>query len=480
MVTLATFSIMASMIAINAATPSSVRRIHAAAERSGERYSAKNTNVADLRRSGVRRAPGAEDAPLMRPKWEIYYYNDNGWTQIGRCDYEYDSNGQPVSFVLDDEGDLSTTIMEYDEYGQRTLLQTFKGTGENMVNESKRTYVYDPIAHNFCIERMGYDWSGSQWQTNYFCETNEVTRNAAGNITEILKSLPYSTGKMVPAYHSVWGYDDPAGEAVSFRYYMNMTGEETSWILYDNTAYSDIKWDRTDGQLTGDLLDMIEGANRFSSVTVYYEDQPDGYIFVSYPEGDEPGYKLVMTTNDPDEIGMSEVLELLDADVYTLKYTASEYFDPETGEISAEPTYQFTNITASDSHGNIIYSENYETLAGEEPELVSGEKYELTYDDDGNLKESLLSVYYYDDGEYFEQSRTVYGDYIDVKSGVDGVYAQSGLLINGLEASADALIAVFSTDGRLVASADGRLDLSVLPCGMYIVRCGEESLKFIR
>ena len=80
-----------------------------------------------------------------------------------------------------------------------------------------------------------------------------------------------------------------------------------------------------------------------------------------------------MTTNDPDEIGMSEVLELLDADVYTLKYTASEYFDPETGEISAEPTYQFTNITASDSHGNIIYSENYETLAGEEPELVSGE-----------------------------------------------------------------------------------------------------------
>ena len=68
--------------------------------------------------------------------------------------------------------------MEYDEYGQRTLLQTFKGTGENMVNESKRTYVYDPIAHNFCIERMGYDWSGSQWQTNYFCETNEVTRNA--------------------------------------------------------------------------------------------------------------------------------------------------------------------------------------------------------------------------------------------------------------------------------------------------------------
>ena len=109
MVTLATFSIMASMIAINAATPSSVRRIHAAAERSGERYSAKNTNVADLRRSGVRRAPGAEDAPLMRPKWEIYYYNDNGWTQIGRCDYEYDSNGQPVSFVLDDEGDLSTT-----------------------------------------------------------------------------------------------------------------------------------------------------------------------------------------------------------------------------------------------------------------------------------------------------------------------------------------------------------------------------------
>ncbi|MDE5902688.1 MAG: hypothetical protein K2H21_05665 [Muribaculaceae bacterium] len=449
-------------------------------------------NVERFRANRAPKAPlRSEAAKIMRPSWERQYVNEYGeWTFMGEVQYEYDAKGNEIKSVLHEDNYVSTEISEYDEYGSRTLLVEMSGEGESARNSSKRTYEYDAVVHDYCIRRMGYDWSGSDWLPNYFCETNEITRNADGNITEILKSIPYSGGEdMVPAYHTVWGYDEASGEADSYAYYMNMTAATPTWKLYLDTEYRDIKWDRTDGQLTGELLYMLEGSNRLASATVYYQGEPDGYVFVTYPEDGSEGYLMLMTTNDPDEVGMSQEMKVsADADGgMTYVFTQTEYFDEETGEISTSPSYTLREEYAFDAKGNLTRDEIYEGVADEEPVLVSGQLIENTYDADGNLTEVLMRSFQYDDdteeGEYVEELRIEYGDYVDAASAGICVAKRdvAALHMDGLTAVAEGCgIDVYSVDGSKVAGGEGAVSLKELPAGIYVVRAAGESLRVRR
>lgn len=75
---------------------------------------------------------------------------------------------------------------------------------------------------------------------------------------------------------------------------------------------------------------------------------------------------MLMTTNNPDEVGMSEELKVsINEDgVKTYVFTQSEYYDEESDEISSEPTYVMREEYAFDAAGNIVRNEMYEMLPG--------------------------------------------------------------------------------------------------------------------
>lgn len=413
-------------------------------------------------------------APVIRPAVEEQYIMADEWIFAASLRYEYDAAGRPVRIVTDDSGSVSTVEIAYNEYGnEASRLET---TGEDQEPVSKRSYAYDPVVHNYCIERMGYDWQGGQWIPNYYCERNEVNRDASGNVTEIVKTLPLGSGEMVPAYRTVWGYGAD-GKAVSYSYYVNESGKDINWSLYDDVEYRDIAWDRTDGQLLGDLMDMVEGPNRFLSATAYYEGEKDGYVLVSYPAGDAEGFRISYTANDPDEIGMVQKLEMIEGELSGFSYSVEQYFDDETEELTSEPVYILENVYLKDKNGNPVSDFIYEQFAGEDKELVAGIRYENTYNDDGNLIEVIQSEYDYDEGDYLPIIRTVYGEYFDVTSVTELAQVSGKLRILDGVAYSEGEIKVYTTEGILVASGDKEVSLRSLAKGLYVVSSGNNALK---
>ena len=418
-------------------------------------------------------------APMMLPTRQQIFMMEDVWVLAAELTFDYDTRGNMTRMVADESGSINTTICEYDEYGNVTSRLDLEGEGEDALNKAWRTYEYDPVVHDFCIRRMGYDWSGTIWTPNYYCETNDVSRDAEGNVTEIIKSLPYRADDLVPAYRTVWGYGAD-GRADSYAYYENMKGKDTDWWLYDQTEYRDIIWERTDGQLLTQLTEMMEGNNRLLSAKVYYAGEPDGYVFVTYPPFDEPGFRMTFTTNDPEEAGIIQEFIMLDADTYAQLYRISYYFDEETEEISETPVYISENLYMLDHDGNPVEDLYYEQWAGGESELVGGSRYENTYDEARNLIETVQSDYDYESGEFFEVMRTLYSDYVDVTSGVGEVAAGKLLTVNGLTVTAEGEICVYGIDGRRVSAGNGTLSLGSLPGGIYILRAGAESVKVIK
>lgn len=130
-----------------------------------------------------------------------------------------------------------------------------------------------------------------------------------------------------------------------------------------------------------------------------------------------------------------------------------------------------------DSHGNMISFTEKETYEGEE-ELIAATKYTYTYDANGNPTEVVSEEYDYDTEEYFPSERIVYGEYIDVTSGVAKVTADTAWGFDGTTVSATAsgmtALTVYDLQGTalLRTAADGTsatVSLSNLLPGIYLI-----------
>lgn len=425
-------------------------------------------------------------APIWRPVSQTeYMYDGNDWMMLGRVEFTYDKRGNSIEESVDVDGYMSKTVYTYDEYDQvLTRLETESSDGgETWENVSRREYEYDSRVHDFFTSRMSYAWNDGKWETDFRCETNTITRNTNGNITEIVKSLPLGT-EMKPAYRSLWTYDQATGKAVEYVYYEASGEGDDPWVISDDTFYKNIEWEKTDGQMTidGDLLDLCEGDNLIKSAVVYYRGEADGHYLVSYSDSDLFGCVIKETTNDINTVGRITQLETLDANG-SVRLTTTEYFD-EDGNIGTEPTYISIQEAIADSHRNYVSQTLTEVTDGVE-ELVEGETYAYTYDTAGNPTEVVVSFYDYDSEEYIPDQRIVYGEYIDVTSGICPVALTAGewnIQGDKVAVTADELtgISIYSTQGVKVASATGRgtsaIDISALPTGIYLVRADGTSL----
>ncbi len=404
-------------------------------------------------------APSRSASAIWRPVSEELYIFEDEWFMIGVSSYTYDNRGNVLTKTNDEFGEQ--TVFSYTYNDDNMVLEQLETQGEEggpFVNVSKRTYVYDPIIKDYFIERMGYDWSNSSWVQNYYCEINDITRNSAGNITEIIKKLPYMN-KMSPAYRSLWHYNAATGQADEYAYYSNESLLAPMWELYDGVTYKNIVWDRTNGQMTKDFTELFEGPNRVSRAEVYYDDELDGHIIASYSGEDD--YEVKNTFVNPDEVAERLIRETIDENG-SFRITLHLYID-ENDELTEEPSMTQTQTILFDNHGNII-EDRLEYF--EEGELIEAEieRYDYLYDANGNPTE--LTVSYYDEGEdaFIPEFRTVYGEYIDVTSGDAG--------IEDIVSDNNSAVEVYNLGGLKVAdTADG------LAAGLYIVRQGSSVSK---
>lgn len=429
-------------------------------------------------KKGMKKPARTEAAtPVWRPVSQTDYMHDGeDWMLLGTVNFKYDGRGNCTEELVDEDGFMSKTVTTYDEFNQPlTKLETESEDGETWTNISKTTYAYDTKVHDFFTERMGYDWN-EDWVANYKCESNTITRNTDGNITEIVKALPLE-GELLPAYKSVWKY---GADGKANEYYYYGMGENNEWALDDDLSYRDIKWEKTDGQMTifGDMLDLTEGANLMKSAVVYYGDEPDGHFLVEYLGG-LGGYIIKETTNDINEVGATIRMEILDANG-SIRFTNTEYFDEE-GNIFDEPVYIITEEATMDSHGNMVAYTAKETVEGIE-ELANGQKFTYTYDANGNVTEAVAEQYDYETEEYYLSDRTVYGEYINVaSSGIQCIQAvkDTAWTVRGDEVTATASglngLSVYNMQGVCVkrAAADtasATVSLTELAAGIYIIR----------
>lgn len=418
----------------------------------------------------------AAPAPVWRPLSQIDYFHDGeSWLEMGSVTFKYDNRGNRTEELVDEDGYLSKTVTTYNEFNLPvTIVITDSEDGDTWTNSGKTTYVYDTKVHDFFTDRAGYDWDGSDWTRNYRCEANTITRNDAGNIVEVVKSLPLFD-QLKPAYKSSWNYG-PDGKATEYFYYVIDASDR--WELYDNLSYRDIVWEKTDGQMTvfGDLLELTEGNNLLKSAVVYYDGEPDGHYIVEY-DGNG-GFLIKETTNDINEIGRTTRMEITDANG-SLCLTTTEYFDEE-GTILTEPTYISVQEAIMDSHGNMIEFTEKEISEGVE-ETIASTIYTYTYDENGNTAEVFSEDFDYETQKYYPMERTVFGEYVNVASGSTGVTlpGTADWTVSGDDVTAFATgltgLSVYTIQGTCVARATAdastaTVSLSALAPGLYIVR----------
>lgn len=359
----------------------------------------------------------AAAAGIWRPASSVeYIYMDGEWMLMAEEKREYDNRGNLVKQTMDEDGSISIAHVKYNDDNQVTERLVMVGEeGEELVNSSLRTNVYDPIIKDYIIERRGYDWRNNAWVGNFYHENNNITRNADGNIIEIIKEIPLFD-VMTPGYKSSWKYDAATGKANEFYYYTNSKGSTPEWELYDLVSYKNIEWDRTNGQMTKVVEELLEGDNRVKYADVYYNGKLDGHIIVTYTG--EKDYVFKNTLLNPNEVAQEIRYEVLDNNG-SYKITALTYLDEEYNLVS-EPFAISTETFTYDEHGNLT-SDEIEEVYGDELPFMWAIKYDFEYDAAGNATQMTALAYDEDEEEYIPESRTVYSDYFDVTAGVEDI-----------------------------------------------------------
>ncbi len=433
----------------------------------------------------VVRKPSGE---ILRPSYSVdYFWDGEAWQEMGTMNYKYDSRGleTEVHFVFEDE-DMKEETLTVNEYNENGMLVKTVGSyiedGE-AVDDSRKSFVYDDVVTDYWVERIGEDYDGAEWVSNHYSTLRKITRNADGNIQEWQMSLN-SGGKWIPGYKQEWKYGED-GKADKFYYYKSDNySVNPSWSLYDDTYYTDIVWQDTDGQMLGDgMASFVVGNNRAKSYTVYYKDEIDGYAWVDYVDLQPGSYTMYESFLDKSQIGRVTMVQDFSANPYGfIRHTMYRYFDDEGNCTYPDPTYTAIHMYSFDEFKNLIEDVIYEDVYdGEGAVQVAGARYEYGYDDNGNISEMVALDYEPETGEYENVSKTVYCEYSDVSSSVstiesgdsDVTYSfDSGIL--SVNSTAMTGVSVYSVSGACVARAaateSASLDLNALASGLYIVR----------
>lgn len=406
-------------------------------------------------------------------KETVYTTDEDGaWQLDGEYSYKYDAEGRVTEQMQTNGEEVLLTTTEYSADGlTKTIVeQTSADSGKKFVNSSKVVFVYDPIVTDLVVSKTRYEWDelSEQWTAISDSFKRDITRDADGNILSLVISVPY-----MGSYDATEKYTntvDPATKQIDTYKYERLSYDDNDKPFWETGEYlTDIKWNKTNGQLVSQYDEWMQWGNELKSATLAYEEDGKtksfGNISVEYT-GDG-GYSEVFLYTD--EVGRTDTKKtMLDGNgSFSIEEKTLGDLDGDGKLTDDEVNEWWKEVVSYDDHKNLVEDEYYE-LDEETNALVKtdGEKTDLTYDAEhgGAIKETLTSSYDMDAQEYVPYSKVVVTEFTDITSGVEAV---------GADGSAKET-AVYNMQGMKLNAAAMNLG------GMFIVKKDGKTVKVVR
>ena len=381
----------------------------------------------------------ADPEKMKASKVQTYGWERNNWTKDVLYDYTFDAAGNvTVELAQDAEGDLSRTVREFNDNGKVTFEETKTSTdGINYVNNMKAEMEYDPILTNVVTRKDQWAWLADDWRPGD-CYKRIITRDEQGNITSVVIAVLFN-GIYDPTQRLTVTYGEDGKATEISESILNYDYGSKEYFWEQGPKFTDIVWDRTDGQIY-DIDDIFIGGNRIKSGL--YED-PNGVqmkVSVKYAE-DSEGYLVTMMAEEEGiSVTASTEYTPLQNDGYILEMK-TEMMGFTLIRIKEEIHFDDWGLMTLQEQIMESYSEGtgYDTATGT-----------VEYDADGKPTVYTVEEEYSEPGDdqVFTEKviRAEYSDYVDVAAGVSSV------------SSADAAEGYFDLNGIPVASPEkGRI-----------------------
>ena len=445
--------------------------------------------------------PGKDFMPQKQMKY-MYDLMDENWVLTNDTDYKYDENGNMleekyVSHEWNGEVIYECLNYKYDDEGRVIELIIKTSTdGSEYFNHEREVYKYDDVCRDYKIEVNDYIWDDAEnkWiesSESYKVFRNDIERDGQNRITSMTKS-ELVNGEMRIYEKLVVNYEGD-GHAKSIWVYKD--GND-----YPHNKYEDIEWQKSDDNFVlfyndrGDEPLKSDSANVLKKFTQYYYDKSNGeyirYYDVnnSFDEKDRPVKSSVIIYNKKIRIKALKYVYDIDENGSYIEYYASleSIEDLENDDVY----YDQVKVVSYDENGMIIQDETNIVPEDGDPFIISGTKYFYTFDEDDNMTEFRLDWYYPESYRYDYQAKILYSDFYEPeKSGISeaegtgetDIRLKGDVIYFSNAEGADYMLC--DVTGRTVMRGtvtDGKVKVSSVPCGMYIVKiCGKTKKLFI-
>lgn len=426
------------------------------------------------RQMTVRKANAAVGNSFWKATHEKeYMYNEDDATWEAVADYylTYDQRGNILVDLMDEgEGMQTRRVSTYNENNKATsqIDEDMQDDGTFMTT-TKRYFEYDSILTDVITKREAYDYDSDTetWYQSGNNYTRTITRDANGNITNEQIAVLYQ-GIYDPTQRITITYKD--GKADTYKQEQLTLAEDGSSFVWETSIIlKDIVWDKTNGQIVGDVSDLYEGDNAIKSATVCSED--DGEVFtVAYltiTRSDNGSYLCTMSM--PAELYQLMVQKTYSDINGSYTYEALEAQDINgDGRILDEELISGARVVEQyDAQGNETLYEEYEL--NEETsvmELMGSTKNDYQYDEQcGAMSEMITYEYDTEAAEFVPMMKVVCDEFKDVAN-TDGI---SDVRTNNTTS------AFYDLRGVRVGDS-----LKNLPRGIYIQKLEGKTIKVVK
>lgn len=385
-------------------------------------------------------------------------WDGEDWEESEKYEFRYDSDGrvlqETVRALIPGEESATRTTNTYNENGELAVrISEVAEDGTEFENSEKLERKYDERLTSVIVDNAAYMWNEGSWMLRGNNYRRYITRNADGNITRVVVAVLYD-GEYDPTQmlDIEYGEDKKASKIVS-SFLTTDDGLEFYWA--EDGVYSDIVWERTDGQIY-DTDYLIGGANAIKSCKVIDEDGDEQTVTVEYLDA-LGSYKAVTDAVFDGEAAHSEVVVTVFDEYGSNQMVYNDVYG-EGEEAETEYGIERYMYDAYD-----LETEAY--IAGgmdeETAEVYQWSKADVTYDaNEGYPLEYTLAEYDYETEEMFNALRIVYSDYVDA-AGVADIAADD----------ASAPVELYNLQGI-------RVNGDAAP-GIYIRRQGSKTAKVI-
>lgn len=409
------------------------------------------------------------ETPIWCPRAQLYSsIKDGAWNNDRRYTTAYNRQGKILTDVSEDlnwTSESTTARYTRDEYtynedGQRlTGLSKSGNSLDAMTETSKFEFTYDAVVPSFITSYTRFVLSDGAWVQDKSSYKYDVTRDAQGRVTEVLRSDWDVMGGYIPASKSVitYGDDNKPATITSYTYGENWETGEYEWS--QGSTLGNIVWKDCNNQiLNGGAI--YQGANRILSASHISDGKETGTVKVVYGPG-EKDYTTTDESIDPywgdRNVVVTEWREINPYNSYSIKESTTTYT-----EGSEEPSVSgsFESITR-DAYGNLIegiLTMTYYGMTNEVEHQTGVVEYDATYGYPLVYTESQKS-FYGDEQEPF--LRKEFSDYINM-GGVNDI------TIDGSDTNAP--VEYFNLQGVRVETPVS---------GLYIRRQGRHTAKVL-